>query len=72
MKKSHSHNPGNEGAKPHEKGQPRNRAWKPHRDWRVWAALLLIALVMGYVLTDSEALQPGEPASQPMPAMGGP
>jgi hypothetical protein len=70
--KIHKHNVGNEGAKPKEHSRPLNKSWQPHRDWRVWAAILMIAVMLGYVLTDSEALVPGEPASQPMPEMGAP
>ena len=70
--KQHKHNPGNEGAKPRDDSSPRSLAWKPHRDWRVWIAVLLIALIVGYVLMDSLALIPGNRATQPMPEMGAP
>jgi hypothetical protein len=65
MVKHHKHDVGNEGAKPRD--QARSRSWKPHRDWRVWIAALLIALVVGYVLMDSLALIPGNRVTQPMP-----
>jgi hypothetical protein len=70
--KHHNHDVGNEGAKPRDHGQPRSHSWKPHRDWRVWIALLLIALILGYVLMDSLAIIPGKRVTQPMPEMGGP
>ena len=32
-----------------------------HRDWRVWiAAVLMIALILVYVLTDNLSIRPGE------------
>jgi hypothetical protein len=68
--KIHKRDTGNESAKPREHSQPRSHSWKPHRDWRVWIAVLLIALVIGYVLLDSLALIPGNRVTQPMPEMG--
>jgi hypothetical protein len=68
--KSHKHNVGNEGAKTQDHAPPRSLAWKPHRDWRVWIAVFLIALILGYVLMDSLALIPGKRVTQPMPEMG--
>lgn len=70
--KVHKHDVGNEGAKPRHHEQPRTHSWKPHRDWRAWIAVLLIVLILGYVLTDSLAFRPGEPVTQPMPAMDAP
>jgi hypothetical protein len=70
--KQHKHNVGNEGAKPRDHTKPRSHTWQPHRDWRVWTAVLMIALILGYVLMDSLALIPGNRATQPMPEMGGP
>jgi len=68
--KTHKHDVGHEGANPRHHSQPRSHAWKPHRDWRVWAAVLMIALILGYVLMDSLALIPGNRVTQPMPEMG--
>ena len=68
--KHHKHNVGNEGAKHQDHSQLRSHAWKPHRDWRVWTAVLMIALILGYVLMDSLALIPGNGVTQPMPEMG--
>ncbi len=72
--KLHKHNVGNEGAKPRDHTQPHRPYWKQaHRDWRVWGiAMLLIALILVYVMSDSLALRPGNPEAQPMPAMDGP
>ena len=70
--KHHKHDVGNEGAKAKVDTQPHCRSWKSHRDWRLWIAVLLIALVLGYVLMDSLALIPGNRVTHPMPEMGGP
>ena len=70
--KHHNHNVGNEGAKHREHTRPGSSSWKPHRDWRVWIAALLIALILAYVLMDSLALRPGQPESQPMPETNAP
>jgi len=71
---SQKHDVGNEGAKPRDHTQPRRVYWKhAHRDWRVWSiAVLLIALILVYVMSDSLALQPGNPQAQPMPATDAP
>ncbi len=47
---------------------PKER-WLPHRDWRVYVAvvLMLIAMVV-YLATMDEALAPIAPADQPVPA----
>jgi hypothetical protein len=44
--------------------------WKrAHKDWRVWAAVALMVVAMiVYVMTMDEALQPGGPVQQPIPA----
>ena len=52
---SHSHN--------HSKhGHAANResiVWKPHKDWRVWVALLLmLAAIVTYVLTLDDSIIP--------------
>jgi hypothetical protein len=70
--KPHKHDVEHEGAKPRDHTRPIRHAWKPHRDWRVWIAVLLIVLMLGYVLMDSLALTPGNPATQPMPEMNAP
>jgi hypothetical protein len=45
---------------------------EPQQDWRVWIALLLIALVLGYELMDSLAIIPGSRGIQPMPETNAP
>ncbi len=33
--------------------------WRPHKDWRVWAAvLLMLAAAIGYVVTLDNAIAP--------------
>jgi hypothetical protein len=33
--------------------------WKPHKDWRVWlAVLLMLAAILSYVLTLDESIVP--------------
>jgi len=33
--------------------------WKPHKDWRVWVALLLmLAAIAAYVLTLDDSIMP--------------
>jgi hypothetical protein len=59
-----------EGHKPEKHARPRRPFLKgAHRDWRVWAAIMLmVALMAVYVLTEDESIQPGSPNGQPMPA----
>ena len=33
--------------------------WKPYRDWRVWAVVLMLIAMAVYVLTMNESLWPG-------------
>jgi hypothetical protein len=41
-----------------------------HRDWRFWAAVVVMLAAMGmYVATMDEALVPGNPAGEEVPAM---
>jgi hypothetical protein len=64
------HNVESEGAKPRDHVYPRHHFWKhAHRDWRVWiAVMLMLALILTYVMTDSLSLRPGKRASRPVPA----
>ena len=51
---SHSHN---DSKHHHEKGE--SSVWKPHKDWRVWVALLLmLAAIFTYVLTLDDSIIP--------------
>jgi hypothetical protein len=62
------------GENPRDHAQPRRLSWKhAHKDWRVWVvAVVLIALVLVYVVTDNLSLRPGHPAGPPMPAANAP
>jgi len=66
---ANQHDVESEGAKARDHVHPRHHFWKyPHRDWRVWAAvMLMIALMLVYVLSDNLSLRPGKPAIQPPP-----
>ncbi len=59
-----------QGAKPRDHAHPRHHLLRhAHRDWRVWAAvLLMLALILVYVMTDNLSLRPAKPANQPSPA----
>jgi hypothetical protein len=63
-----------EGAKPRDHVHPRQHGWRhAHRDWRVWlAVMLMLALIMVYVLTNSLSLRPGRRPGQPVPAANAP
>jgi len=58
-----------EGAKQRDHAHPRHHFWRrAHRDWRVWcAAILMIALILVYVMSDNLSLRPGKLAIQPTP-----
>jgi hypothetical protein len=56
----------------HDRSQSKDR-WRPHKDWRVYVGVALMLLAMfAYLATMDEALPPGGPAAQPMPASAGP
>ena len=45
------------------------RQWRWHRDWRPWVAvILMLAAMVGYVLSDDESLRPASRGSNRMPA----
>jgi hypothetical protein len=69
-----SHDVESEGAKPRDHAHVRHHFWKhAHRDWRLWAAVvLMLALILVYVMTDSLSLRPGKPAIQPTPEANAP
>ena len=49
---SHKHDHQHSDHKPkHEPG------WKPHTDWRVWGAVLMLLAIVGYVLSLDESWQ---------------
>jgi hypothetical protein len=52
---SHDHN--HSKHRHEEKGGP--NVWKPHKDWRVWVALLLmLAAILAYVLSLDDSIIP--------------
>lgn len=63
-----------EGSKPRDhEDPPHHPKWRPHRDWRVWLAVLLMLALMGvYVITMDLSRRPGSPPTQPMPATNAP
>jgi hypothetical protein len=60
------------GSKPRDHEKSRKLSLRhAHKDWRVWiVALVLIALVLVYVMSNNLSMRPGKPVRQPMPAMG--
>ena len=52
----------------------RHPFWRhAHQDWRVWVAVvLMVALILVYVFTDSLSLRPGKLAHEPTPAANAP
>jgi hypothetical protein len=65
-KHGHEHHPeGHDAKREHHKP-----GWKPHRDWRVWAVVLMLLAMAVYVLTLDESIWPGgsEPAVPAAPA----
>ena len=63
-----------EGSKPRDHEHPHHHTtWRPHHDWRVWlAVLLMLALVGVYVMTMDLSWRPGSGPTQPMPANNAP
>jgi hypothetical protein len=63
------HDVESEGSKPRDHAHPRHHFWKhAHRDWRVWTAVvLMLALMLVYVTTNSLSLRPGKSAVPPTP-----
>ncbi len=59
-----------QGTNPRDHAHPRHHMLRHvHRDWRFWVAvLLMLALVLVYVMTNSLSLRPGKPANHPAPA----
>jgi hypothetical protein len=66
---ANKHDVESEGAKERDHVHPRHHFWKrAHRDWRVWlAVVLMLALILVYVMTDSLSLRPGKRAIQSTP-----
>ena len=66
---AHKHDVESEGANPRDHVHVRHHFLKhAHRDWRVWTAVvLMLALILVYVMTDSLSLRPGKRAGQQTP-----
>ena len=70
---SNKHDVASEGSKPRDHVHPVKHTWHPHKDWRVWVAvLLMLVLVLVYVVTDNLSLRPGKHAIQQTPAANAP
>jgi hypothetical protein len=65
------HDVESKGAKARDHEPPRRDFWKhAHRDWRVWmAVVLMLAMILVYVMTDSLSLRLGRRPTQPLPAI---
>jgi hypothetical protein len=68
------HDVESEGTNPRDHVHPRHHFWKrAHRDWRVWAAVvLMVGLMLVYVVTKDLSLRPGKRAGPPTPAANAP
>jgi hypothetical protein len=71
---THKHNVESMGAKPRDHEHPRHHFLRhAHKDWRVWiVVVLMLALILTYVMTDSLSLRPGKHAIQSTPAANAP
>jgi hypothetical protein len=71
---THKHNIESMGAKPRDHDHPRHHFLRhAHKDWRVWVAvLLMLAMILTYVMTDSLSLRPRKHATQSTPAANAP
>jgi hypothetical protein len=63
-----------EGMKTRDHLHPRQHFLKTaHKDWRVWTAVvLMLAMILTYVMTDSLSLRPSKHAVQSTPANNAP
>ena len=61
----HSHGEGHNHSGHHEHQRPK---WKPHKDWRFWAVVLMLAAMIGYVMTLDLSFIPGLKPGARMPA----
>jgi Ca2+/H+ antiporter len=67
---THKHDIESTGAKPRDHTHPRHHFLRhAHKDWRVWTAVvLMLAMILVYVMSDSLSLRPGKRATQSTPA----
>jgi hypothetical protein len=63
-----------EGMKSRDHLHPRHHFLRTaHKDWRVWiAVVLMLAMILTYVMTDSLSLRPGKHPVQSTPAINAP
>jgi uncharacterized integral membrane protein len=68
------HDVESQGAKPRDHDHPRQHFLRhAHRDWRVWiVAVVLIALIFVYLLTNDLSVRPSKTAQQPATAVNVP
>jgi hypothetical protein len=68
------HDVESQGSKPRDHQHPRHHFIRnAHRDWRVWVAVvIMLAMIMVYVMTDSLSLHPRRNATPPVPAANAP
>jgi hypothetical protein len=56
-----------------ENDYARSSYWQVHKDWRMWVVVVLMLVgIFTYVMTMDEAVRPGAPVGQPVPAATGP
>lgn len=67
---AHNHSNEHVGSNPRDHAPPRRHfLTRAHKDWRVWVvAVVLLAAITIYVMTDNLSMQPGKPVGQPVPA----
>ena len=74
--KGHKHDHGHQHEHRHQHGDSAAKSRGLHRDWRLWAAVILALVAMGvYVLTVDESLLPwggGQPVPADAPAPAAP
>ena len=63
-----------QGSKPRDHQHPRHHILhRPHRDWRVWVAvLLMLGMILVYVTSDDLRFWHHKPVGPPVPAAVGP
>jgi hypothetical protein len=63
-KHSHENDHQHSDRRGHEDGhgtkhEHRSPGWRPHRDWRVWAVVLMLVAMAVYVLSLDDSIWPG-------------
>lgn len=65
---NHQHNHGHHHD-PHQHHHEPPKGWRPHKDWRFWAVILMIVALAGYVLSQDLSWLPWGPWKGQTPAM---